>query len=201
MKEPHPGETTRQLILRTAFEEFYRYGFRGGSLNRIVEETGLTKGALFHHFASKQELGYAVVDEVIWPRFKATWVDPLEQSEDPIKETKRLLLHMTEKAGSSGSLVQGCPINNLAQEMSPLDEEFRQRLERIYVAWRRALETALANSIKAGRVRKNVSPANVAAFIVAALTGIIGTVKNAQDKQLLRDAGAALLDYLDSLQR
>jgi hypothetical protein len=97
--------------------------------------------------------------------------------------------------------VQGCPINNLAQEMSPLDEEFRQRLERIYVAWRRAFETALAKSIKAGRVRKDISPAKVAAFIVAALTGIIGTAKNAQDKQLLRDAGAALLDYLDGLQR
>jgi AcrR family transcriptional regulator len=201
MKESRPGETTRQLILRTAFEEFYRYGFQGGSLNRIVEETGLTKGALFHHFASKQELGYAVVDEVIWPRFKATWVDPLEQSEDPIKETKRLLLHLAEKGGPSGSLVQGCPVNNLAQEMSPLDEGFRQRLEKIYAAWRQAFETALTKSIKAGRVRKDISPTKVAAFIVAALTGIVGTVKNAQDKQLLRDAGAALLDYLDSLQR
>ena len=64
-----------------------------------------------------------------------------------------------------------------------------------------AFETALAKSIKAGRVRKDISPPKVAAFIVAALTGIIGTVKNAQDKQLLRNAGAALLDYLDSLQR
>ena len=201
MKESHPGETTRQLILRTAFDEFYRYGFQGGSLNRIVEETGLTKGALFHHFASKQELGYAVVDEVIWPRFKATWIDPLEQSEDPIKDTKRLMLHMAEKGGPSGSLVQGCPVNNLAQEMSPLDEEFRQRLEKIYTAWRQAFETALTKSIKAGKVRRDISPTKVAAFIVAALTGIVGTVKNAQDKQLLRDAGAVLLDYLDSLQR
>jgi AcrR family transcriptional regulator len=199
MKESRPAETTRQLILRTAFEEFYRYGFQGGSLNRIVEETGLTKGALFHHFSGKQELGYAVVDEVIWPPFKATWIDPLEQSEDPIKDTKRLLLHMVEKCGHGGSLVQGCPVNNLAQEMSPLDEEFRRRLERIYAAWRRAFETALAKGIKAGRVRKDISPPKVAAFIVAALTGILGTVKNAQDRRLLRDASAVLLDYLDSL--
>jgi AcrR family transcriptional regulator len=199
MKESHPAETTRQRILWTAFEEFYRYGFQGGSLNRIVEETGLTKGALFHHFDGKHQLGYAVVEEVIWPRFKATWIDPLEQSEDPIKDTKRLLLHMAEKGGPSGSLVHGCPVNNLAQEMSPLDEEFRQRLEKIYAAWRQAFQTALANGIKAGRVRKDVSPAKVAAFIVAALTGIIGTVKNAQDQQLLRVAGDALLDYLESL--
>jgi TetR/AcrR family transcriptional regulator, transcriptional repressor for nem operon len=199
MKESHPAETTRQRILRAAFQEFYRYGFQAGSLNRIVEETGLTKGALFHHFAGKQELGYAVVEEVIWPRFKATWIDPLEQSEDPIKDTRRLLLHMAEKGPAGGSLVQGCPLNNLAQEMSPLDEGFRQRLEKIYAAWRLGLKTSLANGIKAGKVRKDVSPSKVAAFLVAALTGIMGTVKNAQNQHLLREAGDALLDYLDSL--
>jgi TetR/AcrR family transcriptional repressor of nem operon len=199
MKESHPAETTRQRILSAAFQEFYRYGFQGGSLNRIVEEIGLTKGALFHHFAGKQELGYAVVDEVIWPRFRANWIEPLQQSEDPIEDTKRLLLHMAQKGGPAGNLVQGCPVNNLAQEMSPLDEEFRQRLEKIYAAWRLVFETALAQGIKVGKVRKDVSPAKVAAFLVAALTGIVGTVKNAQDRQLLRTAGAALLDYLESL--
>ena len=199
IRESHPAETTRQRILQIAFQEFYRYGFQAGSLNCIVEETGLTKGALFHHFAGKQELGYAVVDEVIWPRFKATWIDPLEQSEDPIKDTKRLLLDIAEKGPVNGSLVQGCPVNNLAQEMSPLDEGFRHRLENIYAAWRLAFRKALARGTKAGKVRKDVSPSRVAAFIVASLTGIIGTVKNAQNPQLLREAGGALLDYLDSL--
>jgi AcrR family transcriptional regulator len=195
----HPEETTRQRILRTAFQEFYRYGFQAGSLNRIVEETGLTKGALFHHFASKQELGYAVVDEVIGPQFEATWLDPIKRSKDPIKDIKRLMLHMAEKSGPGGSLVHGCPVNNLAQEMSPLDEQFRQRLERIYAAWRLAIKTAFANGIKAENVRKDVSPAKVAAFVVASLTGIIGTVKNAQDEHLLREAGEALIHYLESL--
>jgi AcrR family transcriptional regulator len=201
MKELHPAETTRQRILRTAFEEFYRFGFQGGSLNRIVEQTGLTKGALFHHFAGKQELGYAVVDEVIWPLFKETMIDPLARSEDPIKDIKQLLLQMAEQGGPCGSLVQGCPVNNLAQEMSPLDEEFRLRLEKIYAAWRLAFKTALANGIKAGTVRKDVAPVKVAAFLVAAIEGIIGTVKNAQDPKLLRQAGDTLLDYLDTLRR
>jgi AcrR family transcriptional regulator len=199
MKTTPPPESTRQLILRTAFEEFYRFGFQGGSLNRIVEQTGLTKGALFHHFASKQELGYAVVEEVIWPQFKATWIDPLLGSEDPIRDVKRIMQHLASHGGPDGTLVQGCPVNNLAQEMSPLDEQFRQRLEKIYAAWRETLKTALAAGIKAGQVRKDIVPAKVAAFIVAALTGIIGTVKNAQNEQLLRQAGEPLLDYLDSL--
>jgi AcrR family transcriptional regulator len=199
MKGSHHPEATRERILQAGFEEFYRHGFQGGSLNRIVEEAGLTKGAVFHHFAGKHELGYAVVDEVIWPHFKATWIDPLEQTDDPIGHIRRLIVDTAEKGGPGGSLTQGCPLNNLAQEMSPLDEEFRQRLERIYAAWRRAFKSALANGIKGGKVRKGVSPEKVAAFLVAALTGIIGTVKNAQDQELLTQAGGGLLDYLESM--
>src|SRR5262245_17166568 len=151
-----PAETTRQRILRIAFEEFYRYGYQGGSLNRIVEQSGLTKGALFHHFAGKQELGYAVVDEVIWPQFMSTWIDPLENSTDPIADLKRILRQMETHGPPVGSLLQGCPVNNLAQEMSPLDEGFRTRLETIYSAWRRALQTALTRGIRAGTVRKGI---------------------------------------------
>jgi AcrR family transcriptional regulator len=56
---------TRQKILEAAFAEFYKNSFQGGSLNQVVETAGTTKGALFHHFAGKQELGYAVVNEII----------------------------------------------------------------------------------------------------------------------------------------
>src|SRR5262249_40636876 len=121
MKATQHAETTRQRILRTAFEEFYRNGFQAGSLNHIVEETGVTKGAFSPHFASKQELGYAVGDEVIWPRFQAIWVEPLEQSVDPIRDLKRVLRRMADEGpGDVVTLDQGCPLNNLAQEMSPL---------------------------------------------------------------------------------
>ena len=67
MKLNAPAEktSTRDRILGTAFNEFYRHGFQGGSINRIVADAGITKGALFHHFAGKNELGYHVVDEVM----------------------------------------------------------------------------------------------------------------------------------------
>ena len=58
----------RSRILMAAFEQFYRNGFQGGSLSQIVEKAGTTKGALFHHFDGKNDLGYAVVEEVILPK-------------------------------------------------------------------------------------------------------------------------------------
>ena len=190
---------TRQKILHAAFKEFYKHGFQGGSLNHIVDGAGATKGALFHHFEGKSDLGYAVVEEVIQPHIKALWCDSLADSIDPIADLKRVLRRFMKEEIESGRLVQGCPLNNLAQEMSPLDEGFRHRIENVYVAWREGLEAAFARGIKAGKVRKDISPRNVAAFVVAAQTGIIGTVKNSQSGELMKRAGEALFDYLDSL--
>src|SRR5256714_14942906 len=164
-------ENTRQRILDAAFDEFYKNGFQGGSLNRIVDDAGATKGALFHHFEGKKDLGYAVVREVIHPRFKQQWSDPLANSTDPITDLKRIFRQGAKREIASGGLVHGCPLNNLAQEMSPLDEKFRQALEKIYVAWRETVAAAFARGIKAGKVRKDVSPRKVAAVIVAGPTG------------------------------
>ena len=190
---------TREKILRAAFEEFYQSGFQGGSLNHIVDEAGTTKGALFHHFDGKNDLGYAVVEEVIQPHIQARWLDPLVSSADPVTDLKRLIRRTMKEEIEAGRLEQGCPLNNLAQEMSPLDEGFRKRIEKVYSAWRECLERAFARGIEAGKVRRDVSPRNVAAFVVAALTGIIGTAKNAQNGELMSQAGAGLFDYLDSL--
>ena len=174
-------------------------GFQGGSLNDIVDKADTTKGALFHHFEGKNDLAYAVVEEVVQPMIKERWLDPLASSIDPIEDIKSTLREFVKNACLTGRIAQGCPLNNLAQEMSPLDEGLRQRIEKIYAIWREGLAAAFARGIKAGTVRSNTSPRNVAAFVVAAQAGIIGTAKAAQSQELMSEAGAGLVDYLDSL--
>ena len=192
-------ENTRQRILDAAFDEFYKNGFQGGSLNRIVDDAATTKGALFHHFKGKKDLGYAVVREVIDPDFKQQWSDPLANSTDPITDLKRIFRQCAKRKIADGGLVLGCPLNNLAQEMSPLDEKFRNSLAKIYFAWRETVAAAFARGIKAGKVRRDVSPRKVAAFIAAAQAGMAGTAKNAQDEELLLQTSQAFFDYLDNL--
>ena len=64
-------EQTRQALLEAAFEEIYRVGFQAASLDRILDRAGVTKGALYHHFKNKLELGYAVLEEVVRPTMRA----------------------------------------------------------------------------------------------------------------------------------
>lgn len=191
------AENTRRLILETAFAEFYKHGFQGGSINRIVAEAGITKGALFHHFEGKNELGYRVVDEVIRPQVEERWIKPLAQSNDPVRTLRQIFYSFTESTHER--LCNGCALNNLAQEMSPLDEGFRARINGIYHDQRRAIALALERGIKAGLVKPTTSPERAAAFIVAALAGMIGTAKNAQCQELLQAAIEGLIDYLETL--
>lgn len=196
---PKAPEATRRKILLAAFEEFYKHGFQGGSLNHIVATAGTTKGALFHHFAGKQELGYAVLDEIIGPLLEQRWLEPLAGATDPIASIKRTFRQYVKEDIESGHFAQGCPLNNLAQEMSPLDEGFRKRIDKLYAAWRKCYTDAFAQGIKTGKVGKSVNPAEAAALIVASQMGIWGTGKSSRSRELMTQAGEAICAYLDSL--
>jgi AcrR family transcriptional regulator len=193
-------EVTRQKVLNAAFAEFYKNGYQAGSLNQIVEAAGTTKGALFHHFAGgKQEVGYAVVDEIIEPLMKARWLDPLTDSNNPLADVKRAFRRFVKEDIETGAWLQGCPLNNLAQEMSPLNEGFRTRIDRLYATWRQHLAIALSAGIRLGKVRKNISPRNVAALIVAAQMGIWGSGKYSKNEALMVQLSDSLCEYLDQL--
>ena len=196
---PKTPEKTRAKILTAAFEEFYRHGFQGGSLNHIVENAGITKGALFHHFKGKQDLGYAVLDEVIGPLLRERWIAPITGSADPLADLQNAFHRYVHEDLASGHYVQGCPLNNLAQEMSPLDPGFRARIDGLYDLWRKALAAALSEGMRSGTVRRTAVPEQVAALVVASQMGIYGTAKSSQDKELTLQAAEALCGYLEAL--
>ncbi len=198
-KAARTPDATRRKILEAAFAEFYKNGFQGGSLNQIVEAAGTTKGALFHHFNGKQELGYAVVDEIIGPILEQRWLAPLSDSKDPIADLKRVFRQFAKEDTGTGNFIQGCPLNNLAQEMSPLDEGFRKRIDQLYTTWRKRYADALAAGIAAGTVRKDVAPRKIASLLVASQMGIWGSGKSSQDNDLMLQACDALCSYLEGL--
>jgi AcrR family transcriptional regulator len=196
---PTPPPNTRRKILLFAFEEFYHHGFQGGSLNRIVETAGVAKGALFHHFAGKRELGYAVIDEIIGPILESRWLAPLAGAADPAAVIAGLFRRTVNQDVRSGSWIHGCPLNNLAQEMSPLDEGFRSRIDALYSAWRKCYTDALAAGVRSGAIRPHVDPSQAATLLVAAQMGVWGTAKSSQNRDLMRQAAAAVCAYLEGL--
>ena len=86
------SQDTRNKILIAAFNEIYMRGFQAASINTILKDTGITKGALYHHFANKQELGYSVLDEVIRNEIHVNWIKPLKNTNDPLTVLSNIIV-------------------------------------------------------------------------------------------------------------
>ena len=191
-------DVTRGRLLTAAFEEIHRHGFQAASLDRILAGAGVTKGALYHHFPDKAALGYAVVEEIVKGPVLEVYLRTLEDSADPLAALQDVLRRRADDF-AAGGVELGCPLNNLAQEMSPLDEKFRVRVAEALEAWTAGYARALERAKALGVVRRDVNPAQVAAFIVAAVEGSFGMAKNAKSVATLRSNLDTLVSFLDTL--
>jgi TetR/AcrR family transcriptional regulator, transcriptional repressor for nem operon len=190
--------STRKAILEAAFVEIHRHGFQAASIANIVKKAGLTKGACFHYFPNKLALGYAVVDDVIATMIREQWVTPLQHSKDPLKTiTDSFAAGIDALACLPDNL--GCPLNNLAQEMSALDEGFRRRTQQIFDLWVSTFARAIDDGRALGCVDAHVNAQEVALFLVSQIEGILSLSKNAQDLSLLRTGLHAMKTYFASL--
>ena len=191
-------DVTRGKLLASAFEAMHRHGFQAASLDRILAGAGVTKGALYHHFPDKAALGYAVVEEIVKGPVLEVYLRTLEDSADPLAALQDVLRRRADDF-AAGGVELGCPLNNLAQEMSPLDETFRLRVAEALEAWTAGYTRALERAKALGVVRRDVNPARVAAFIVAAVEGSFGMAKNARSVATLRSNLDTLVSFLDTL--
>lgn len=178
--------------------EVYRHGYQSASLDRILHGTKLTKGALYHHFPNKLQLGYAVVEEGVEPWIREHWIAPLESEPDPLAGLK--LAFQRALADAPDEVIHGgCPLNNLVQEMSNLDEGFRTRLDQVLEEWRGVISRRLRTGQEAGSVRKDVDPDATAAFLVAVFEGIASSAKAAKSREHLKQVAGTVAALIESL--
>jgi TetR/AcrR family transcriptional repressor of nem operon len=191
-------ERTRERLLQAASREIYRSGFQSASLDTILAAARVTKGALYYHFENKEALGYAVVEEVISSHVQGSWVRPLQSVKDPIDALIGIVQGIPVRPEDVRG---GCELNNLAQEMSPLDAGFRIRLETIFDAWREAAASVLREGQIHGSVRRDVEPTNAAGLLIAMVEGYSSLAKNAQDPKVIKAGIKNIVAWLSSLRR
>ncbi len=193
---PRDPERTRGRLLRAAFEEIHRSGFRSADLDAILAAAGVTKGALYHHFDNKEALGYAVVDEIIASKVNQKWVQPLRNAKNPIDALIRIFQSESLKRED---VQRGCYLLNLSQEMSGLDEGFRRKTARIFKDWHDAMAEALREGQKRGVVRSDLNADETATFLLAAWEGYAALGKNSQDARMLQSGQRSVRRHLESL--
>ena len=189
-------ERTRERLLQAGFREVYRSGFQSASIDTILAATNVTKGALYHHFDSKEDLGHAIIEEIVAKLTQDKWIGPLQQGKNPIDT---LISIVQATSVRPADVKGGCPLVNLAQEMSALDEQFRKRLERIFREWIEGIAAALRRGQSQGTVRRDLHAEDTAGFLVAMYEGYVVLVKNAQDAKVWNVGIRNIVGWLRSL--
>ncbi len=192
-------EQTRRNIINSAFEEIRLYGYQGCSLDRILKNAKVTKGALYHHFENKAALGIAVLDEVIETFIYKQWGPSLENQDDPIKCMIDRINEMVNQRFAEDLPVLGLPLGNFVQEMAPLDKTFLLRIRKLFDLWQGLISTAVRHGQEVGTVKKDIDPDQSALFLVTAYEGVTSIVRASQTREMLKNTGDALIAYLESL--
>lgn len=187
---------TRDQILDAAARLIHLRGYHGTSLDDVLRESGVGKGNFYYYFRSKEDLGFAIIDRVV-ERFLERTLEPafVDPTADPLDQVRGFLDRLLE-AQRQRNCVGGCPMGNLACELSDVHEGFRQRLADIFERWRVMLATTLERGRESGRLRPDLDAGSAAGFVVAALEGAILMAKVTKDISVMEKCVAELKHHL-----
>jgi len=189
-------EATRRRVLDVAAQAFQARGYHATSTHDIMREAGVTGGALHHHFPTKKALGLAVIRERVAQAVAETWIEPLgsaRTAEDGIRDAFARIAATLDDRGR----VLGCPLNNLALELSVADPEFQSAVQNVFEDWQAAILQRLRADQAAGAL-KTADPEGLATLIVAAYSGAMGMAKANQSSEPLKRCAQELAAIVQS---
>src|SRR5256885_10659822 len=137
------GRSTREAILEAATRLIHVHGYNHTALDDVLRESGVGKGNFYYHFKSKEELGYAILDQIIASFLERTLEPCFADPEGRALTQIRCFLDRVLEAQRERNCVGGCPLGNLASELSDVHEGFRARLASVFAAWRGRLTLGL----------------------------------------------------------
>ncbi len=186
-------------ILQKAFELIYVKGYQTTSIDDILATTQVTKGAFYYHFRNKDEMGIAIINELLKPGFAAAFIEPLHTEGDPVKIIYDMMYAILMK-NELLKVEYGCPAANFTQEMAPWHSDFTRVLNELSQEWKNAIIHCIRKGKKAGRIRADVKSEQVAVFIMSGYWGIrnMGKLNNSRSVYLIYLK--QLKDYLHTLQ-
>ncbi|MGH3602246.1 MAG: ScbR family autoregulator-binding transcription factor [Pseudonocardiaceae bacterium] len=155
---------TREHILRGAAEAFDRYGFGAATLSDVIAQAGVTKGALYFHFSSKEHLARAVIEQQ-----HALSVHPARQRLDGHEPGLESVIRLSQ--GLARQLVDNV-IVRAGIRLTLEQGTFGASASNPYRDWVSVVEQLLRRAIDEGDIRDSIKPAALARFVVSAFTGV-----------------------------
>ncbi len=165
------SEITRLTILQKAFELIYTNGYQTTSIDDIIATTQLTKGAFYYHFKTKDEMGLAIINEILKPSLTKSFIESLKNEQNPLDAIYNLMDNLLMK-NAFLKVEYGCPASNFTQEMTPWNENFTKALNEITKQCTKVMITTIEKGKENGFIGKEVNAKQVTIFVMSSYWGI-----------------------------
>lgn len=183
---------TKEKLLDITFDEIYYNGYHATSIDKILKKANASKSSMYYFFKSKKELVEAVINEKISTYIENKYGVLLEVENNFIDEILKVI-----KDRKDFDFKCGCKLNNLVQELSYKDEDFKTSLERVYLRFENIFEKVLNKAVaKKEIIETNTKDLSI--YIVASIEGCISTAKKSQNNELYNSCIFHLEKYLDT---
>jgi TetR/AcrR family transcriptional repressor of nem operon len=162
------GTQTKETILREATRLVEQRGFTATSLNDLFLAAGIKKGAFYHHFPAKDDLGLAILERTRTAFLD--WLDGLLAAPTPLEGLHSFFaaaLGLHRKRGFVG----GCLFGNTALEMSDVSRQYADVVERVFQEWCGRIEEVVRAAQESGQIRNDISAGDLAQTVVATIEG------------------------------
>jgi TetR/AcrR family transcriptional repressor of nem operon len=188
------GEQTRRKIIEAAAPIFNKRGYEGSSLSDLMAATGLKKGGIYRHFASKEELAAEAFDYT-WETAWNTRSLHVDENANGIDKLKQLIANFIEHRPP---IAGGCPILNTAIDADDGNPVLRAHVAKALRSWLSRLQVIVEQAQERGIARPGVEPKAVAILMVASLEGALMMSRLQHNDEALRRVQLHLNQYLDN---
>lgn len=193
------AEVTRRTILEKSYELIYTKGYQTTSIDDILATTQVTKGAFYYHFKNKDEMGVAIINEILKPsELKSTRLFVQATELDALEKLYKIVYHLLIEEEDL-TVEHGCPMSNLIQEMTPWNENFRKALAFQVQEWEQQFIAMVEEGQAQGVIRTEIQAQRVITYVLAGYFGIRNLGKLQNSKLVYIDYLKELKNYLDSL--
>ncbi len=192
------GTRTRQNIIEKSLQLFCVKGYYNTSINDILEATGLTKGGLYGHFSSKEDIWYAVYDEAlgIWRQvvFKG-----IQSNSSPLERIQTFIENDIKNKLGNDVFEGGCFFHSMLVELSGQSVAMSKHILGGFMQLAGLLCTWLEQADQQGMLKEGLNFKEIANYIIISLNGAAALYAASRDPAILDHTVSQLRFYIRQL--
>lgn len=196
--EPSPALDARERIIEVAADLFLKNGYGATGIAEILNAAGILRGSLYYYFPTKEDLLLATLQwrlKMLWPEV----IQPVfDRIDDPIERVFGILDGYRQMLLTC-EFQMGCPIGNLALELSETHVRVRKLLEENFENWKKAIRGCLEEA--QGRFPEECRPQDLSHFVLTVMEGAVMLARTYRSINCYDRAVHSLRDYFERLQR